>query len=373
MDTNTTNTTDLLYKVALTKLRGIGPIITKAVVSHFGSAIVLFQASAKEFEQVPNVGAITAQKIEESMHDALALAQEELAFIQKEAISVYSYFDAGYPNRLKYCDDSPVTLYYKGNADLNCEKMITMVGTRKITNYGKKIIKDFLYELQGADIAVVSGLAYGVDTFVHKTCVEFNIPTIGVLAHGLDKIYPSQNHQLAKKMLKNGGLLTEFSSGTTPDRENFPKRNRIVAGLTDATIVVESDIKGGSLITADIAFSYNRDVFAFPGRVGDQYSSGCNLLIRNNKASLITNSKDLFYLLGWESDKKTVKNRQRQLFVNLNDNEQQIVKVLMAEPLSAELISVKTSQPLSLVRTHLLTLELNGVVRVSPGNLYTLN
>ena len=364
---------DEIYKIALLKLKGIGSVNAKLLLSYCGSAQKVFEATKKELVAIPQIGEITAQSVLASKEEALETATAELEFIERENIQIISYYDAEYPNRLKYCEDSPVTLFYKGNANLNAEKFLTIVGTRNITNYGKQIVKDVLYQLRGIDVTIVSGLAYGVDTEVHKACLEHNLPTIGVLAHGLDKIYPSQNRKLANQMLEHGGLLTEFTTNTRPDRENFPKRNRIVAGISDATIVVESGESGGSLITADIAFSYNRDVMAFPGNVDQEYSKGCHRLIKSNQASLIENADDILRLLGWQIDEKVNQNRQKQLFLNLNEVEQQIVKLLLNNPLSAELISVKSSLPLSLVRTHLLNLELNGVVRISPGNEYTLN
>ena len=364
---------NVIYKIALLKLKGIGSVNAKLLLSYCGSAEAVFSAPKEELIAIPQIGEITANHILSSKEEAISIAEEEIDFVEKNNIQVISYYDEQYPNRLKYCDDSPVTLFYKGNASLNAQKMLTMVGTRKITNYGKQLIKDFLFQLRGMDVTVVSGLAYGVDTEVHKACLEYQLPTIGVLAHGLDAMYPARNKKLSKTMLEKGGLLTEFTTNTRPDRENFPKRNRIVAGLTDATIVVESGESGGSLITADIAFSYSRDVMAFPGSVGQEHSQGCNNLIKYNKASLIETADDALRLLGWQRGEQTKQNRQKQLFLDLNEVEQQIVKVLMKQPHSAEMISVKSSLPLSLVRTHLLNLELNGVVRISPGNQYTLN
>lgn len=363
----------LLYKIALPKLTGVGPILTKVLLSYCGNEEEIFKKNRKELAKIPQLGNITAHKIIESREAALSRARDELPFIKKNNIQVISYVDKEYPNRLKYCDDSPVMLFFKGNADLNSEKVISIVGTRRVTNYGKKLIKDFLYELRGSDVLIVSGLAYGADTKVHQACVEFQIPTLGVLAHGLDILYPPRNKKLAAQMQKNGGLLTEYFSNTNPDRQNFPERNRIVAGISDATIIVESDVKGGSLITADIAFSYNRDVFTFPGNVGSQYSSGCNNLIKYQKASLIENTADVFRVLGWEKTMASQQSRQRQLFLDLGEIDQKIVKQLLSESLSAQQISVKSSLPLSLIQTHLLNLELQGVVRISPGNLYTLN
>ena len=364
---------ELLYYIGLQILKGVGPVNAKLLLSYCGSAKTVFTANEEELLQIPQIGQITVNQIIHSRDVALQRAKEELFYIEKNNIQVLPYNHDEFPNRLKYCDDGPALLFYQGTANLNATKIVTIVGTRRMTDYGKRLIKDLLYEMQGMELVVVSGLAYGVDTAVHKACVEYNIPTIGVLAHGLDRIYPARNHSLANSMKQKGGLLTEFLTKTNPDRENFPKRNRIVAGLSDATIVVESDVKGGSLITADIAFSYDRDVMAFPGSVNQQFSGGCNNLIKYNKASLIENAGDVFRLLGWEKTGEEKKNRQRQLFLDLGEVEQKLVKLLMKESLSAHLLSVKSSIPLPLVQTHLLNLELKGVVRIAPGNRYTLN
>lgn len=363
----------LLYQIALTQLKGIGPKLSQILLQNFEQASSIFNAKRIDFEQIDQLGIKTITNIISSKDEALLIAKREVEFLKKNPqIQAIFYTDSSYPNRLKYCSDAPILLYSEGNMNLNYNKVISIVGTRKMTNYGKKMIKDFLFEIQEEDILVISGLAYGVDSQVHRTCVELGIPTVGVLAHGLDQLYPVTNKKLAAKMKENGGLLTEYLTKTTPNKENFPMRNRIVAGLSDATIIVESDRKGGSLITADIAFSYNRDVFAMPGRVDDQFSSGCNFLIKQQKALLIENAKDLFYHLGWNEEKK-FKNRQKSLFVELTDEERIIANLIQSSPLTAEIISAKSTFPLSSVRTILLNLELKGLLRIVPGNQYLLN
>lgn len=359
--------------LAVAKLSGIGSKMMKNLIGHFGSAEHLLNANINDLLEVDKIGAVTAKKIIESKKEALEIAQHEFDFILKKNINHIPFVSKDYPNRLHYCDDSPFSLFFIGNANLNTQKVISIVGTRKVTEYGKRIIKDFLYELKDSDVLVVSGLAYGVDSEVHKTCVEFNIPTVGVLAHGLDLIYPATNKNLAKKMIQNGGLLTEYFTKTNPDRQNFPTRNRIIAGLADATIIIESDRKGGSLITGEIANSYKRDVFAFPGNIHQQFSSGCNSLIKQHKADLIENASDLFQTMGWSKLEQTTQNRQRKLFLELNETEKKIVQILNEEALSADLLSVKSLLPMSLIHTHLLNLELKGVIRTLPGNKFTIN
>ena len=295
----------ILHQVALTYVKNIGPYYAKSIISHLGSADRVFTVAPSKLLKIEGIGEKRAEMFNKTiLDDALRKADEELKFIEKNNIDVIFYTDPRYPKRLKQCNDSPLLLYNKGNADLNLQRIISIVGTRNATEYGKHLCRQLVEELQPYNVLVISGLAYGIDICAHKECVKVGVPTVGVLGHGLDKLYPAQNRSTAEKMIENGGLLTEYPSGTKPDRENFPQRNRIVAGMADATIVVEAGIKGGALITAEIANSYNRDVFAFPGRIGDDYSEGCNFLIRHNKASLLMSAADLAYSLGWEKDGK---------------------------------------------------------------------
>lgn len=364
---------DMLYTIALHKVLGVGVLSLKTILSEIGSVKELFTCSKNDLLQIKGVGEITATKIIESRDDALRFAEQELVFVQNKQIDVLTQEDNKYPNRLKFCEDAPMLLFSKGIIDYNAQRVIAVVGTRNISNYGKKIVEELIQFLQANKVVVVSGLAYGVDTEVHRGCVKYNVPTVGVLAHGLDQVYPPVNRKLAASMLNNGSLLTEYPSGTMPDRQNFPTRNRIVAGMADATIIIESAEKGGSLITAEIANTYQRDVFAFPGAINYEYSKGCNMLIKKQKAWLIENGEDLFRALNWNSDNSSKQNRQRKLFVDLNEHETTIVKLLMNEPLSAEILSVKSLLPLSIVQTHLLNLEIQGVIRTLPGNLFTVN
>jgi DNA processing protein len=267
-------------------------------------------------------------------------------------------------------------LYSKGNADLNNYRVISIVGTRNATDYGKQLCRQLIEELEPYNVLVVSGLALGIDVAAHKECLKVNMPTVGVLGHGLDRMYPSQNRSVADRMLENGGLLSEYPSGTMPDRENFPQRNRIVAGLADATIVIEASVKGGALITAEIANGYNRDVFAFPGRVGDQFSEGCNFLIRNNKAALLTCVADLAYSLGWEKpDSLAPVTQQYLLPIDLSADERAIFEIIQQHkmPLAIDDLTIKANMPMSQLAMNLLNMEMQGYIRSLPGKTYQVN
>ena len=364
----------LLHQVALTFVKNIGPTLAKSMVSHFGGAEEVFNAPRAKWMKVPGIGEKTVQLMD--MGEALSKAEHELKFIEKNEIDVLFYTDSRYPKRLKNCYDSPVLLYAKGNANLNAQHIVNIVGTRNATEYGKQLCHQLIEELQQYQVLVVSGLALGIDVAAHKECVKFDIPTLGVLAHGLDRLYPSQNRPTAEKMILNGGLLTEYPSGTVPDRENFPQRNRIVAGMADATIVIEAGIKGGALITAEIANSYNRDVFAFPGRVGDEYSEGCNFLIRNNKAALLTSAADLAYILGWEkADTEKLMTEQLVLPIDLSAEERLIFEILQQHktPLAIDDLTIKTNMATSKLAMNLLNMEMQGFIRSLPGKTYRVS
>ena len=298
--------------------------------------------------------------------------EKEIIFIEKQGITAVHFQEETYPERLKHCIDGPVLLFLKGKINLNKKRIISIVGTRNITNYGKSFLEGFISDLKKYDPVIVSGLAYGVDIFTHRMAVKNNLQNIAVLAHGLDMIYPKIHQKDVEKIMENGGLMTDFPSDTNPDRENFVKRNRIVAGLSEATIVIESAAKGGSLITADIAQSYNRDVFAVPGRTTDPFSIGCNRLIRSNKASLLTSVKNLEYMLNWDlNEKKDKKSIQKQLFVELKEDEQKIYDYLLKEgKQSLDLIALYCDFPIQRTATVLFSLEMKGVVKPLPGKLY---
>lgn len=362
----------LKYKIALSMLPGIGGILARNLVAYVGSVEGVFSQSLQALIKIPGIGEINARQIRKT--DVLPKAEKELEFIQKRNINVHFYTDKDFPRRLKTCIDAPVLIYTKGNMKLNEQRVISIVGTRNSTEYGKTAVENLIegFSKRNYKIIVVSGLAYGIDINAHRAALQFNIPTVGVVAHGLDLLYPALHKKTADTMLENGGLVSDFASGSKIDPSNFLKRNRIIAGLADATIVVESAKKGGSLVTADIASSYNRDVFAFPGRAGDRYSKGCNQLIRNNGATLIEGIEDLEYFMGWENIQKADA-IQSSLFVELNADEQQIVDLLQKKaPLFIDEISAQMKLPVSRVSATLLNLEFKNILNALPGKMYKL-
>ena len=363
---------ELLYQVALTMIPGVGDVLGKKLVASCGSAEAVFREPRRMVRKIPRVGESLWNTL--SSKDILLRAEQEVLFIQRFRISTLFYTDKDYPFRLKNCFDGPVLLYYKGTADLNAPKIIGVVGTRSATEYGKRICREIIDGLSDLNPVIVSGLAYGIDSCAHRNSLEKGLSTVGVLAHGLDRIYPYLNKGLAGRMVSQGGLLTDFASGTTPDRENFPKRNRIIAGLCDGIVVVEAASTGGALITADIANSYNRDVFAIPGRIGDNFSEGTNRLIRINKAALIQSAADIRYMMGWDSTINLSSPRQGKIFLELTPDEEIIIGILkQADRTGIDELAIKANLSMSKVSCALLNLEFEGVVRSMPGKVYSLN
>lgn len=365
---------ELLYRIGLTLLEGVGDVNAKNLLAYCGSATEIFKAPKKQLIKIPGIGEILANSILSQKH-VLKEAEKELRFVEDNHIETLFFTDENYPHRLKFCSDSPVLLYYKGCADLNAEKIVAVVGTRQPTEYGKQQTEKLINDLQGSGVLVVSGLAYGIDVLAHKKALENKLDTVGVVAHGLDRIYPQVHENIAMKMQKQGGILTDFKSGTNPDAVNFPKRNRIVAGMCDALIVMESKRDGGSLITATIANSYNKDVFAFPGRCNDPMSEGCNGFIKSNKAALMESAADLFYIMGWEEEKQEKKKATPQipLLLNLSEEEQKIIDAFKnKKQLHSDEISYATGFTVSKVAALLLQLEFSNAVRSLPGKMYSL-
>jgi len=362
---------DLLYQIALTLVPNIGDVHAKALVNIFGDAASIFKAKIKDLENIEGIGTMRAKSIK--AFEDFTSSEEELRFIEQYKITPLFINSPAYPQRLLNCYDSPSLLYYRGSADLNHPRIISIVGTRNNTEYGKAVCEKLIENCTGENILIVSGLAFGIDTIAHKNALKNSLPTVGVLAHGLDRIYPSQNKQLAKQMIENGGLLTEFISKTNPDKQNFPKRNRIAAGMCDALLVIESGKKGGSLITAELGNGYNKDVFAIPGRTSDTKSEGCNFLIRNNKASLITSADDLLDMMNWKPVKKQQQQKQRQLFIELTPDEKTIVDILATqEQVAIDELYYKSGLSSSSVAAALLMLEMQNVVVSLPGKIYKL-
>lgn len=363
----------LKHQIALSLIKGIGPTLSKSLLAYFGSADEVFNGPVGRFKRVPGIGDKTIESL--NLNAALEQADREVAFIEKNGIDVIFYTDERYPKKLKNCNDAPILLYSKGNADLNNQRIISIVGTRNATDYGRQLCKELLEDLQQYGVLVVSGLALGIDVAAHKESLRLNLPTVGVLGHSLDRLYPSQNRAIADKMILNGALLSEYPSGTKPDRENFPQRNRIVAGMADVTVVVEAGIKGGALITAEIANSYNRDVFAFPGRTTDVYSEGCNFLIRNNKAGLLTCAADLAYLMGWDTQTSTqAKPKQFALPIDLTEQERNIWQLLYESktPVAIDELSIQLNMPVSTLAMNLLNMEMQGYITAKPGKMYVI-
>ncbi len=353
-------------------LPNIGGILARNLVAYIGSAEGVFSQSAKALTKVPGIGELYARQIKKS--NVLPKAEKELEYIDKNEIDIHFYTDKTYPRRLKSCVDAPLIIYTKGKMNLDTERIISIVGTRNATEYGKSIVNDLCRKFaeRKYNILVVSGLAYGIDIQAHRSALKYDLPTVGVIAHGLDMLYPAIHKQTALKMQENGGIITDFPSNSKIDPANFIKRNRIIAGLADATIVVESAKKGGSLITADIASSYNRDVYAFPGRSGDTYSKGCNQLIRNYGATLIEGIEDLEYFMGWEKMEK-VEAVQSSLFIDLNPEEERVVDLLKEKgELFIDQISAEIKLPVSRVSAMLLNLEFKNLLIALPGKIYKL-
>nr|WP_294894214.1 DNA-processing protein DprA [uncultured Pedobacter sp.] len=362
----------MLHKIALTFVKGIGDITIKSLVSYCGSAEEVFKAKQSTLEKIPGIGPKTAKLI--SNHEVFQRAEQEIAFIEKYKIEPIFYTDKTYPKRLKNCVDSPALLYFKGKTNLNNQKVIAIVGTRNASTYGKAFCEKLIDGLKEHNILIVSGLAYGIDVAAHKSAVAMNQATVGVLGHGLDRIYPAQHRSVAESMLANGGLLTEFPSQTNPDRSNFPKRNRIIAGLADAVIVVEAAKKGGALITAEIANSYNKDVFALPGRNDDEYSEGCNFLIKTNRANLITKPEDIEYIMGWQVNPALQKKEEPKLFIDLTKDELLIVDLIKeARAIAIDDLQLKLEMPQSKLAMLLLNLEMQSVIIALPGRVYRMN
>lgn len=359
----------LLYTLALLNTEGIGDITAKKLIHHLGDAETIFHASKKDLQKIDGIGEKVIRNIKSS---ALKFneAEKELKFIKEEGLKTFYFLDENYPYLLKQCIDSPILLFGSGQLNFQNRKLISIVGTRNMTSYGKEVCKKIIEDLAILDPIIVSGFAYGVDIMAHTTALDLGLDTIAVLAHGMNQIYPKPHKRYMSKVEQQGGFLTEFWSTSNPDKENFVKRNRIVAGMTEATLVVESAEKGGSIITAYLANDYNREVFAVPGRVQDKYSSGCLQLIKTQRAHLVTSGAEIIFHLNWEQSKsKTV--IQPKLFLELSTEEESIIKFLEAngKQLMDE-IAINCELPIFKVSSILLDLELKGAVRPLPGKWF---
>lgn len=360
---------ELLYTLALQRTPNLGDTSAKKLLRAVGSAEAIFKEKKHNLLKIDGIGSFKLKNLNENQQ--LTEAEAELRFIKDNDIEFSYFLDKTYPERLKHCLDGPILFFHSGNIDLKNKKIISIVGTRKVTTYGTVFCEKLIEELAPLDPIIVSGFAYGVDITAHKAAMDNNLQTIACLAHGLNQVYPKVHKKYVTKVEQHGGFITEFWSDDPFDRNNFLKRNRIIAGLSEATIVIESAEKGGSLVTADIANSYNREVFAVPGRSSDKQSQGCNNLIKRQQAHLLTNAADLIYQLGWELEEKDKKPQQTQLFVELTEEEKTIYRFLKQKDKELlDIIALECQIPTFKVATILLNMELKGVVRPLPGKLF---
>ena len=356
----------LAYRIALTQVDGVGGVNGRNLLAYMGSPEAVFRASGTQLMKVPGIGEKLARRIKE--FNDWPLVEKELKFIKKNNVRAVFFTDADYPERFKHHNDTPLLFYFKGNGNLNPQKTIGIVGTRKSTEYGKLMTEKLVQDLAVHQPVIISGLAYGIDVIAHKAALANGLQTIGIQGCGLNRIYPADNKNVAEKMFAQGGVLSEFISTANIGPENFALRNRLVAACSDALVIVESAVSGGALITANMAFDYNKEVFAFPGRVGDKYSEGCHQLIKQHKAAMIESANDLVETLGWEAENKP---KQSQLIFDLNDDEKTVVDYLRErQPLHVDdLVSGVNTNP-SLLAATLLSLELKGAVLALPGKRY---
>jgi len=360
----------LRYMLALQRVPNLGDTSAKKLLQHVGSAEEIFKEKKSNLLKIDGIGAFKLKDL--SLAQNMDAVEAELRFIEENNIQ-YSYFkDKNYPDGLKHCLDGPILFFHHGNVDLQNKKILSIVGTRKVTSYGAAFCEKLIEKLAPLNPVIVSGFAYGVDITAHKAAMQHNLQTIGCLAHGFDQVYPKVHKKYMASVAENGGFISEFWSSDTFDRNNFLKRNRIIAGISQATVVIESAEKGGSLVTADIANSYNREVFAVPGRATDSQSQGCNNLIKTQQAHLLSDATDLIYMLGWELEEQK-KPQQTQLFVELTEEEKKIWRFLKEKDKELlDIIALECQLPTFKVATLLLNMELKGVVRPLPGKLFQL-
>ncbi len=360
----------LLAVLRLQKCKAIGAILAKKLIVNVGDEVQIFREKSAILSKINGIGSHVLKHLFDKQN--IELAEKEFKYIQEHKISYTYFLEENYPINLQNCIDSPILLFKDGNLDFTNQKIISIVGTRNISSYGRSFCNQLIEELAEHNPVIVSGFAYGVDICAHKAAIENKLQTIAVLAHGFEEIYPKIHKKYINSVNENGGFLTEFWSEEKPLRENFLKRNRIVAGISNATIIIESAEKGGSLVTADIANSYNRDVFAVPGRTTDIYSRGCNNLIKNNKAHLLSSASDIVKMLNWDIQKKS-KSIQKQLFVELSENEQKVYDVLHQKGQQLlDVISLECNIPIFQLSSILLQMELKGVLKPLPGKMFEI-
>lgn len=359
---------DLLYVLALQHMSNLGDSSAKKLIRHAGTAEAVFKEKKESLLKIDGVGNFKLQGLHDSEH--LHAAEEELKFIEDNRIDCSFYKDNNYPDKLKHCADGPILLFSRGNIDLKNKKILSVVGTRRITTHGTAFCEKLIEDLAPLNPVIVSGFAYGVDITAQKAALKHDLQTVGCLAHGLNQVYPKVHSRYVPSIEENGGFYTDFWSSDNFDRNNFLKRNRIIAGLSEATVVIESAEKGGSLVTADIANSYNREVFAVPGRPGDSQSKGCNNLIKSQNAHLLSGAEDLIFMLNWFPQEKTA-GVQKQLFVELEPQEQLVYEYLQESgKQQLDIIALSCQLPTYKAAGLLLDMELKGAIRPLPGKLF---
>ncbi len=360
---------ELLYRLALSSIKGIGPVLSKTLVSYCGGVKAIFQEKRSRLQKIPGIGPKMAAEI--AAFSNFQDLEQEMRFIEDNHIRCHFYLDESFPFRLKQIPDAPIMLFSKGQANLSPKRIVAVVGTRKPSPEGKEICRQLVQDLKAYNCTVVSGLAYGIDITAHRSALENHLPTIAVFGHGLDRIYPSHHSKTAREMLEqNGAWVTEFSSGTNPDYMNFPQRNRVVAGMCDAVVVIESARKGGSMITAELAFGYDREVMAIPGRPIDLISSGCNLLIKQQKAHLIEGAVDLAKILNYDLTEKSSAPQQSSLLFDLAPEMQKVLSHFKENAISLDELLILTRMPSPELALRLIELEFAGWIKVLPGKKY---
>ena len=361
---------ELQYQIALTMAPAIGPVIARKLISKAGSASAVFRQNKAILEKIDGIGPVVSGSI--SSASLLHQAAKELEFLDRFRISAFYFKDAEYPAQLKECEDAPILLYTRGSKGLNSKRALSVVGTRKASSYGKELCRSIVLDLSCRidDLVIISGLAFGIDVIAHRAALEGGIPTVAVLGHGLDTLYPHAHRETAKKICRQGALVTDFHSGLGPERNNFLRRNRIIAGMADATLVVESAASGGSLITANMASSYQRDVLAVPGRATDERSKGCNGLIKKNVAAMVESAQDVIDHLNWTDDiAQNPKHRSEK--ISFTNHEKQLLELLTLQSgLGPGELSTRSGIPVQKVLSLLTEMELKRWIVVEPGNRY---
>lgn len=361
---------ELQYQIAATLFKGVGPIGIKSIIAKLGGLTALFEEKPNSLRKL-NLPASLCNS--DSRKRALELAEKEIRFIEDQHIIPLFYLDKDYPRRLKNCDDCPILLYKKGNTNLNPDKSLAIVGTRNATEYGKSETKKLISELKDTGVNIISGLAYGIDITAHRAAIKNDLATMAVLGHDLGQIYPKGHTETAEQLVENGALISEFSSSDAFHPGNFPSRNRIIAGMSDAVLVMESKVKGGAIITADIANSYNRDVFALPGNTGQKQSKGCNFLIKKQRAQLIESAEDIKKIMSWDQQKEDNQNIQRSFFIDLDETQTMIVNIIKDKAkISIDDLTIQSEMNMSKLTANLLDLELKGIIQTLPGKCYKL-